>query len=309
MMPRPYRDAADWAAMLALLRAGRRANTSTYYVHPGDVSWWLYYHTPPVDFAADIVLWEGDGQLLGWALFTPDEGYLDLFVQPALLGGPAAAAMHAWAEAELARRVRALGGASLRMMWIAEADTARRGFLEAHGYQRAAEGEHLRRMYVTRQALAAPPPAARLPAGWEIRGCRGEAELEARARAQSGAFQSKWAWDRYLDRFQRFMRSPVYAGERDRVAVAPDGRIAAFAIHWLDPENGVGHFEPVGTHPEFQRRGLGRAVLWESLAQLRRAGMTHASVCCDADDPRAVAFYQTCGFEIVETLWLYEKRM
>jgi ribosomal protein S18 acetylase RimI-like enzyme len=105
------------------------------------------------------------------------------------------------------------------------------------------------------------------------------------------------------------MRSPVYVGERDVMAVAPDGRIAAAAIHWLDAVNGIGYFESVGTHPDFQRLGLGRAVLAESMRRMQAAGMTHASVCCEAADPRAVAFYQSCGFQIVNTLLMYCKEI
>jgi ribosomal protein S18 acetylase RimI-like enzyme len=105
------------------------------------------------------------------------------------------------------------------------------------------------------------------------------------------------------------MRSPVYAGERDIVAVTAEGRIAAAAVHWLDAVNGIGYFEPVGVHPDFQRRGLGRVVLFDSLRRMQAAGLTQASVCCEAADPRAVAFYQSCGFQIVNTLLMYCKEI
>ncbi|MGQ0601032.1 MAG: GNAT family N-acetyltransferase [Anaerolineales bacterium] len=305
--PRPYCDERDWRAMLNLLVEGRAANTGTYYVHPGDVSWWLYYHDSGAPFAEEIALWESDGRTLGWVVFTSEERYFDLFVHPTLRGTTEAAAMHDWSEACITEMVRARQEKDIRTMWIAETDTVRREYLEARGFTLVGDSEHLHRMYVTVRELNSPISTPLLPPGFELRGCRGEAELEARARAQYAAFQSKWDWDKYTERWRRFMRSPVYAGERDIVAVAPDGRIAAFAIHWLEAVNGVGLFEPVGTHPDFQRLGLGRAVLAESMRRMQAAGMTHASVCCEADDPRAVAFYQSCGFEIVNTLLMYAK--
>lgn len=305
MNVRPYADERDWRAMLNLLVEGRAADNGTYYVHPGDVSWWLHYHDADASFAEQIALWEDGGWLLGWVLFTPDENCFDLFVHSTLRGTAEAAAMHEWSEVHLL----ALGCKTIRLMWVAASDSVRQTFLESSGYQLAGESEHLHRMYVTRRTLTAPISNHSLPDGFTVRGCLGEAELQARATAQYGAFQSKWEWGKYTARWRRFMRSPVYVPERDVVAVAPDGRIAAFAIHWVDVVNGVGYFEPVGTHPDFQRLGLGRAVLVESMRRMQAVGLQFASVCCEAADPRAVAFYQACGFEIVETLLMYQKEI
>jgi hypothetical protein len=41
--PRPYRDESDLDKMRALLQAGRQAANGTYYVHVGDLNWWLFY--------------------------------------------------------------------------------------------------------------------------------------------------------------------------------------------------------------------------------------------------------------------------
>jgi hypothetical protein len=50
---------------------------------------------------------------------------------------------------------------------------------------------------------------------------------------------------------------------------------------WPDDENGVGLFEPVGTRPEFRRRGLGTAVCMIGLQRLYEEGMRYAVVGCD----------------------------
>ncbi len=301
--PRPYGGDRDWRAMLDLLVAGRRADNGTYYVHTGDVSWWLYYHDAEAVFADRIRLWERDGQLLGWALFTPEERFFDLFVHPELRGAPEAEAMHAWAEAQITAQVKALGGQNLRTMWISETDAVRRALLERHGFTHG--GYVLNYM---EQALTEPGADAPFPDGFEVRPVApGEAEAEARARASYGAFQSSWEWAPYLARYRRFARSPVYERERDLVAAAPDGRIAAFAIWWPDEVNGVGLFEPVGTHPDFQRRGLGRAVVRAGLRAMWARGLARAIVCSASDNPAAVALYEACGFRAVDRLLLYEK--
>lgn len=303
MEPRRYRDAADWRAMLDLLVAGRRAATGVHYVHTGDVSWWLFYQDGPDPFADQIWLWEDSaGRLLAWVLFTPEDGYFDLFVQPELSGTPMAEAMHRWAEAAAAERVRACGGRHIRAYWIAETDAARQSLLERRGFTRGDEALN----YMT-LALAEPAPAAPLPAGFTVRPVSLPAEAEARARASYGAFGSSWEWGRYFGRYQRFTRSPVYARERDLVAISAAGVVGAFAIWWCDDANGVGYFEPVGTHPDYQRRGLGRAVILTALNDMRARGLLQAAVCSELRNPGAVAFYTACGFRTVKRLWPYEK--
>jgi ribosomal protein S18 acetylase RimI-like enzyme len=98
----------------------------------------------------------------------------------------------------------------------------------------------------------------------------------------------------HLRRYLDFMSSPVYARERDLVAVAPDGTIASFMIWWADG-SGVCQIEPFGTHPRFHRKGIGRALLYYGLAEMRAAGMRLARVCTDDDRP-ATGFYEAVGF-------------
>jgi hypothetical protein len=59
--PRPYAGEADVRAMRAILAAGRQASLPTYYVHPGDLNWWLYYLNASLDRPDTIFLWEAPG--------------------------------------------------------------------------------------------------------------------------------------------------------------------------------------------------------------------------------------------------------
>ena len=67
---------------------------------------------------------------------------------------------------------------------------------------------------------------------------------------------------------------------------APDGQVAAFTVIWLDDRNRCALFEPVGTHPAFQRRGLARALMLHGLRVMAAAGMTRAVVEHDATNRR-----------------------
>jgi ribosomal protein S18 acetylase RimI-like enzyme len=278
--------------MMALLQAGRAADNGTYYVHTGDVSWWLFYPDQSAEFAHRIHIWEDGDDVLGWCLLTPDDGYWDVFAHPRLCGTAQAEAMFIWAEEHLTEMVRAKGGDRVRVFWIAEGDHWRRSFLEHRGYTL----RHAHPLFT--RSLAGPIPEPSLPEGFVARPSRGEAEAESRARASYAAFQSAWDWDKYMYRRLSFMRSSVYEAERDMVMAAPDGQIAAFAIHWFDPVNKVGLFEPVGTHPDFQQKGLGKALLLDSLRRMKAHGMETAIVGTNHDNTAAIKLYNSVGFHL-----------
>lgn len=292
MEPRPYRDYRDFDKLRHILVAGRQADNGTYYVHIGDVNWWLFYPDQSAEFSHRIYIWTDGDDVLGWCLLTPDEGYWDVFVHPRLRQTAQAEAMFVWAEERLAEMVKAKGGDKIGVFWIAEDDDWRRAWLEGRGYV-------LRDAHpLFTRSLAGPIPEPVLPAGYRVRASAGEAEAESRARASYAAFQSTWEWDKYMRRRLSFMRSPVYDDERDIVAVAPDGAIAAFAIHWFDPVNKVGLFEPVGTHPDYQRKGLGKAVLLESMRRMQAHGMETAIVGTNHGNEAATRLYESVGFRL-----------
>jgi mycothiol synthase len=155
--------------------------------------------------------------------------------------------------------------------------------------------------------LAGELPCSDLNGGFSLRCCKGELEVAARAKAQYGAFTSSAPFERYLERFTNFMRSPVYDHEQDIVAVDAEGQVGAFCIVWPDMVNKVGLFEPVGTHPDFQRKGLGRAVILEGLHRLQALGMKSAIVSTFEDNLAGIKFYEAVGFHQVCQLGTYEK--
>jgi ribosomal protein S18 acetylase RimI-like enzyme len=103
------------------------------------------------------------------------------------------------------------------------------------------------------------------------------------------------------------MRSPAYVPDHDLVAFDPGGRVAAFCVIWADPDNRVGLFEPVGAHPDFQRRGLGKAVMAEGLRRMRKEGLLSAIVGAEYDNPAALGLYRSLGFRIVNRICTYKK--
>ena len=302
--PRPYRAPADLDRMRALLVEGRKANNCAYYVHVGDVNWWLFYPNQEKDFPERIFLWEDGGQVIGWSLFSPRDRAFDVFVHPAEHGSARAESMFEWTVDRMEALAKKLGHPDIRTFWVFEDDAVLAVLLQKHGFARTGDD-----MVYLARPLADPIPAPALPEGYTVRPVEGEHEVQKRAAASHAAFRSRLTFEQYWPRYLSFMQSSVYEADRDMAVVAPDGWFAAFCIYWLDPVNRVGLFEPVGTHPDFQKRGLGKALMLETLRRMRGRDMATAIVCAEEHNPAAVRLYESVGFRIANTLCLYTRKV
>ena len=109
---------------------------------------------------------------------------------------------------------------------------------------------------------------------------------------------------------QRTLRQPAYRPGLDLVAVAPDGRLAAFCIAWLDRSADgalLGQIEPLGVHADYRGLGLGRAILAESLRRLERAGAAQVYVETDQQRNAAMGLYEAAGFRPLREVLVYRK--
>jgi len=111
--------------------------------------------------------------------------------------------------------------------------------------------------------LVDPLPAPALPAGFAMRWL--EPELDA---AYVDLHRAAWMRSGVPSSYTRQMHDTVVAMpdfRRELVPIvsAPDGRLAAYCIAWFDPRTATTEIEPLGTHPEFRRLGLGRAIVNE----------------------------------------------
>jgi mycothiol synthase len=98
--------------------------------------------------------------------------------------------------------------------------------------------------------------------------------------------------------YRQVMESPGYDPGRELVAEAADGRLAAFAVTWYDDLNRTGLLEAVGTHPDHQQRGLGRAVVRFAAHHMgAEGGMEHAIVANFESNTASKALYRSAGFE------------
>src|SRR5919109_907647 len=129
MEVRSYEGLQDLYAMLDLLSDGRKADNGTYYIHRGDLQWWLFYTYVPIEkWQSGIRLWTENDLLIGWALLSLDDADFDVYVAPHLRGSPHEQEMLAWAMEEMS------GHDHIQNMWVAEDDTVRRCWMEDNGF-------------------------------------------------------------------------------------------------------------------------------------------------------------------------------
>ena len=202
------------------------------------------------------------------------------------------------AEEAIELGLKRLPGIRFTVSHVSLADHARVGSLLAAGFELEGLPSPL---FERRTAGANAMPVD----GFEIRSIRGEHEHAARADAARLAFDSTLDPEAHRARYLRFMRSPAYVPDHDIVAVAPDGTIAAFAIYWPDEALSLAQFEPVGTRPEYRRRGLARAVLHEGLARMAATGIDRARVMTGGANEPAARTYLASGFERVDQIARY----
>lgn len=266
----------DLAVIQGVLSEGLAAETHRYYIHPGDFAWWVYHGDPrhPDHLSTWI---QGENGFITIDALPPHE--ISVFTRP----GFDRMQLIRWAQ-------RRLGGRG-DVGWVSDDDTELVDELEADGY----EPENVNRNY--QWDLRGDLPDPELPRGWSLRAVAGEHEANRRRAASHAAFESNMPAALHLQRYIDFMRSPVYAPEHDLIAVTASGDVASFMVWWAD-ESGVAQIEPFGTHPDYQRQGVGRALIYHGLAEMKRAGMQTCRVI--TDEPRAAsAFYEGVGFKDV----------
>ena len=197
----------------------------------------------------------------------------------------------AWAIERFGQIAREKGRALDYVIDAREDDAVSRSWLERHGFAPDSTWQllHLRR---TLDGHLPPPD---MPPGFVPRTLAGSEEAAAAAALHRAAFGTENMTDEWR---RRIVASPAYTPDLDVVAEAPDGRLAAFCLCWLHRSADgriEGQVEPLGVHPDFQRLGLGRAVLLEGLRRMQAHGADVAQIEADSTNETSQRLYMGAG--------------
>lgn len=239
---------------------------------------------------AAVFLWETtDGKLV--AALHPDgmgEAFLD--IHPEFRCPELEVEMMSVAETQFA--VTQPDGRQQLTLWAHANDLMRPDLLTRRGYSKSKWLPEQQR----RRDMRVPIPDFQPASGYTIRALGDESEHPRRSWVSWKAFHPNEPDENYQgwDWYRNVQRAPLYRRDLDLIAVAPSGEHAAFATVWFDDVTRTAAFEPVGTHPDHQRMGLGKALMAEGLRRVRDLGATLCTV--GSYSERAGNLYASLGF-------------
>jgi ribosomal protein S18 acetylase RimI-like enzyme len=245
--------------------------------HVGDLAWWL--HRDPWKRH----LWLDGERCVAWAWLT-EPAALDYEIHREHRGGALHRELLEWFDAET--------DSEALTTYAMEADDEWVSVLTECGYARP-EPYAWYAYYV--RDLDQGLPEAEAPDGFALHTVRDADDFKKRVEVHRAVWApSRLTEERYRGVTQRW----PYRADLDCVLEAPPGSFAAYVLCWYDDENRVAELEPVGTHPDYRRRGFGALTIRYALTRLRQEGAQQVVVYAGGrdEDAGARALYESVGF-------------
>ena len=264
--------------------------------HVGDFDHWRWHYLENVVERPphELRYWEAPDGQIGAVLVQGDPGVCHPMADPKVVTESLLTEMLEIAESEFTMTLR--DGRRDTFVWADEKDDCLNALLRSRGYEHG-QGDHAVE-HNAWQALPQAPGSAPLPDGYLLRSMGDTDEHPSRSLASWRAFHPgepdegadpEGAW------YRNVKRAPLYRRDLDVVAVAEgSGEIVAFSTCYFDDVLRTGNIVLVGTAPPHQRKGLGKAVVTETLRRLHWLGAVGAYA--SWYEPVPGALYQSCGF-------------
>lgn len=231
------------------------------------------------------------GYTLVWMEDPPSVFVAELDVHPGHRGHGLSELLLELSESRAARAARrpAAGAPTNLGVWTHEDDVERRALYERHGF-------HYVRTFLHLEVDLAGAPATTLwPSGIAVRRFRRHRDEAAVHGADEEAFRDHWRPESMdLDEWLafRFERPDLDLG---LWWVAWDGEEVAGCLLALETPLG-GYIDSLSVRRPWRGRGLGRALLLEAFAELRRRGRPRAYLGVDSENPTgAMGLYRSVG--------------
>ena len=259
---------------------------------------------------AQARLWHDPyGRLVGFALVDTFDN-LRIEILPELVSQEALTSqMIEWGEACAQSKATETHQPAVLDASCREEDGWRIDLFTRHGFrrQRTPEGLELRTLHLSR-SLEYAIPDPRLPVGFSLRPLAGAGEVEALTALHRAAFGTQAMT---IEARLAIMNAPGYEPSLDLVVVTPQGRLAGYCTCQIHAEENArsgqrqGWADPIAVHPDFQRRGLGVALLSKGMQLLKQRGMHTAVLGTSSENQAMLKTAEAAGFRVVSAkVWL-----
>lgn len=170
-----------------------------------------------------------------------------------------------------------------------EENSTRESLLVELGYKEGAISGYLRL-----RPMDLPIPDSNCPKGFEIRSIRGRSDYDQLMSVTRLVFgHGEWL---NAEVYEGIMRCSFYKQDLDLVTVTTDGTFASFCTFRVDPISRITSLEPMGTHPNYRRRGLAKALIYEGLRRAMKYNPSLFYIGGAADTPAANRLNDSVGF-------------
>jgi mycothiol synthase len=300
-MQRSYSGESDKVQMLALACQFPTDNLRVTDLPYRFSSWAL-------DNPENVALWfDENQQMVAWAVLQTPFWTIDYAYHPA-----APPDLHqkilSWADQRASAVLDTEYGRSAWFVMVFAGQAGRIRDLEKAGFKCQSDvGEDSWSKVFMCRSVQTPAKVYKPPQGFVVRPLAGEKEVKAYVELHQSVFESK---NMTVDWRTRTLQHPAYTPDLDLVVEAPDGRLVAFCICWLNKsvEAGpIGQVEPLGCHKDFAHLALGRVALSEGLRRLQAFGARNIFV--ETDNYRNIAFrlYESFDFQVIQDVLVYRK--
>ena len=181
-----------------------------------------------------------------------------------------------------------------------EGNSVRELLLSELGYKKGETS-----MYLRLRPVDLPIPDVGCLESYEIRSVKGRSDYDQLASVIRLVFgHGEWF---NAEIYEGITRCSFYKPDLDLVAVAPDGTFASFCTFRMDPISKITNLEPVGTHPDYRKLGLAKALIFEGLRRAMRYNPALFYVGA-ANTPAANRLYDSVGYteKLAEYCWFKE---
>jgi len=255
------------------------------------MQWW-FRRTPNDDFR--LLVWDDGDDIAAWLM--DDGGYV--IVRPARDELATRLALVAWAEGDLRDRARVAIEIS-----AGDDEPALIDALMARGYTLSeSKGDLL--VY----DIEATPPEPELPAGYRIATLEDVSDEEYIA-LHRAAWSSVKQSDYRRELHDLVTSAPDFRRDMVPIALAPGGMPVAYCISWFDAASLRVEIEPLGTHPDFWRRGLARAIVRTVHRRAHEIGAKSVMVWGSHANEPARNLYTSTGMTPRRTVREYRKTL